>query len=61
MAQEHIGIIVQKGNASLLKAVDETIVSLDKSGKLSAAYDKWFGSQSIYKFKRDFAVEPIAR
>lgn len=61
VAQEHIGIIVQKGNASLLKAVDETIVAMDKAGKLSAAYDKWFGSQSIYKFKRNFAVEPIAR
>ncbi|MET3662860.1 transporter substrate-binding domain-containing protein [Aquamicrobium ahrensii] len=59
VAQEHIGIIVQKGNSDLLAAINETVVELDKSGQLDELYDQWFGSKSIYNFVRNFAVEPI--
>lgn len=61
VAQEHIGIIVQKGNSDLLAAVNETLLELDKSGRLDELYDEWFGSKSIYKFVRNFAVEPIGQ
>lgn len=56
---EHIGIIVKKGEPELLKAVDNAILAIDKSGQLTKIYDKWLGEGSIYKLKRAFKVEPV--
>ncbi|WP_442594092.1 transporter substrate-binding domain-containing protein [Parapusillimonas sp. JC17] len=57
---EHIGIIVKKDQPELLAAINSAIDSLDKSGELTKIYDKWMGSQSIYKMTRDFTVEDVA-
>ncbi|VVE22444.1 ABC transporter substrate-binding protein [Pandoraea cepalis] len=56
---EHMGIVVKKGNAALLAAINQVITQMDRSGALSAIYDKWLGSQSIYKLTRTFKVEPV--
>jgi len=56
---EHIGIIMNKGEPELKKAVDDAIVALDQSGELTKIFDKWMGPESIYKLTRDFKVEPV--
>ncbi len=56
---EHIGVVTNKGNPELLKAIDVAIQEIDKSGELTKIYDKWLGESSIYKLKRDFKVEPV--
>lgn len=56
---EHIGMVVKKGEPELLKAIDNAILALDKSGQLTKIYDKWLGEGSIYKLKRTFKVEPV--
>lgn len=57
---ERIGVVVNKGNPELLKAIDGAIQEIDKSGELTQIYDKWLGQGSIFKLKRDFKVEPVA-
>lgn len=57
---EHIGVVVNKGETELLKAVDAAIQEIDKSGELTKNYDKWLGQDTIYKLKRSFKVEPVA-
>ncbi len=57
---EHIGIVVNKGETDLLKAVDAAIQQMDKSGELTSIHDKWLGQDTIFKLKRDFKVEPVA-
>lgn len=56
---EHIGIIMNKGEPELKKAVDDAVVALDKSGELTKIFDKWMGSNSIYKLTRNFDVQPV--
>lgn len=56
---EHIGIIVNKGETDLLKAVNTAIEQIDKSGELTRIYDKWMGPETIYQLTRDFKVEPV--
>ncbi|HUG58564.1 MAG TPA: ABC transporter substrate-binding protein [Candidimonas sp.] len=57
---EHIGVVVNKGETALLKAVDTAIQEIDKSGDLTKNYDKWLGQDTIYKLKRNFKVESVA-
>lgn len=57
---EHIGVVVNKGETALLKAVDAAIQEIDKSGDLTKNYDKWLGQDTIYKLKRNFKVESVA-
>ena len=57
---EHIGVIVNKGNSELLKAIDGAIQEIDTSGELTQIYDKWLGQSSIFKLKRDFKVESVS-
>ncbi|WP_298012880.1 ABC transporter substrate-binding protein [uncultured Castellaniella sp.] len=56
---EHIGIIMNKGEPELKKAVDQAILDLDKSGELTGIFDKWMGAGSIYKLTRSFKVGPV--
>jgi polar amino acid transport system substrate-binding protein len=56
---EHIGVIMNKGEPELKKAVDQAILDLDKSGELTRIFDKWMGAGSIYKLTRSFKVEPV--
>lgn len=56
---EHIGVIMNKGEPELRKAVDQAILDLDKSGELTRIFDKWMGAGSIYKLTRSFKVEPV--
>lgn len=57
---EHIGIVVNKGETELLKAIDAAIQEIDKSGELTSNYEKWLGQDTAYKLKRQFKVEPVA-
>lgn len=56
---EHIGIIMNKGEPELKKAVDDAIVALDKRGELTNIFNKWMGKDSIYKIDRSFKVMPV--
>ncbi|KAF7599613.1 MAG: ABC transporter substrate-binding protein [Candidatus Dactylopiibacterium carminicum] len=56
---EHMGIVTNKNNPKLIAAINEAILQMDKSGELSATFEKWLGEQSIYKLKRTFKVEPV--
>jgi polar amino acid transport system substrate-binding protein len=56
---EHIGLVVQKGNPEFLGALNKVLVDLDKSGELTAIYDKWIGKGSVYDVPRRFKVEPV--
>ncbi|OZI38456.1 ABC transporter substrate-binding protein [Bordetella genomosp. 10] len=56
---EHMGLVVDKGNPELLAAIDKVIQDMDRSGELSAIYDKWMGANSPYKLVRTFKVEPV--
>lgn len=56
---EHMGVVVNKGNPKLLDAINKIIVKMDKSGELTAIFNKWMGSGSPYKLERTFKVEPV--
>jgi len=56
---ERMGVVVNKGNPDLVAAIDNVLLDLDKNGGLSAIYDKWLGSDSVYKLTRTFKVEPV--
>lgn len=56
---EHIGLIMNKGEPALQKAVNDALVAIDQSGELTQIFDKWMGAGSIYKLSRSFKVEPV--
>lgn len=43
---EKLGIAVKKGDAALLKVVDETLAGMDKDGKMAELKKKWFGEDA---------------
>ncbi len=56
---EHIGVVINKENPDLFKAINKAIQEIDESGELTKIYDKWLKPPSIFKLKRDFKVQPI--
>ena len=59
-ATEHIGIIMNKGEPELKKAVDDALLAMEKSGELDRIFTKWLGKDSVYGLTRNFKVEPVA-
>lgn len=43
LSKEEIGVGVKKGEPALLKAVNDELVKLEKTGEAAKIYDVWFG------------------
>ncbi|VVE44655.1 ABC transporter substrate-binding protein [Pandoraea eparura] len=57
--EERWGVVTNKNEPALLAAVNKILVDYDKSNGLQNSFDKWLGAKSVYKFTRDYKVEPI--
>ncbi|MDM8354749.1 transporter substrate-binding domain-containing protein [Pandoraea communis] len=57
--EERWGVVTNKNEPALLAAVNKILLDYDKSNGLQESFDKWLGSKSVYKFTRDYKVEPI--
>ncbi|MDM0066189.1 transporter substrate-binding domain-containing protein [Variovorax sp. J31P207] len=55
---QQIGIGVRKGEARMVAAVNDTLSDLEKSGKATQIFDRWFGKDSELKMKRSFSFAP---
>lgn len=59
LANEHWGIGLRKEEAGLIKHVNATLATMEKSGEAAKIFDKWLGAGSPYKMRRGFKIEPI--
>ena len=60
MAKEYWGLGVRKNEPALLEAVNTTLARLEESGEAQKIFDRWFGTESIYKMERPFKLtEPV--
>jgi polar amino acid transport system substrate-binding protein len=59
VGREYWGIGMRKGETAMEKAVNDALSNMEKSGEAAAIFDKWMGSVTIYKMKRDFKAEEI--
>ncbi|MFJ2994456.1 transporter substrate-binding domain-containing protein [Pandoraea sp. NPDC087047] len=57
--EERWGVVMNKNEPALLAAVNKILLDYDKSNGLQDSFEKWLGSKSVYKFTRDYKVEPI--
>jgi polar amino acid transport system substrate-binding protein len=57
--EERWGVVTNKNEPALMAAVNKILVDYEKSNELQASFDKWLGAKSVYKFTRDYRVEPI--
>lgn len=57
---EPTGIGVKKGEPALLKAVNDALAQMDKTGEMDAIWDKWFGPQTPYKLVREKKLTPLS-
>ncbi|WAL82965.1 transporter substrate-binding domain-containing protein [Pandoraea sp. XJJ-1] len=57
--EERWGVVTNKNEPALLAAVNKILVDYDKTNGLQDSFDKWLGAKSVYKFTRDYKVEPI--
>jgi len=53
------GIGMRKGETALIKHVNATLESMEKSGEAAKIFDKWLGTGTPYNMKRGFRIEPI--
>ena len=42
-ADDHYGIAIKKGNAEMLKVINDGLASIRSNGKYDEIYQKWFG------------------
>lgn len=56
---ESWGIGVKKGEAALLKSVNEALQAMEASGEAQKIFDKWLGASTMYDMKRSFKIAPI--
>jgi polar amino acid transport system substrate-binding protein len=59
VGRETWGIGVKKGEAGLLKSVNDALQTMETSGEAERIFDKWMGANTIYKMTRPFKFEPI--
>ena len=59
LMQEHWGIGMRKEEAALVKHVNATLQSMEKSGEAARIFEKWLGARTPYGMKRGFKSEPI--
>jgi len=57
LSKEEIGVGVKKGETSLLKAVNDELLSLEKTGEATKIYNVWFGPQTKSPQPRLFKIE----
>ena len=57
LSKEEIGVGVKKGEPALLKAVNDELVKLEKSGQAAKIYDVWFGPATKTPQPRAFTIE----
>ena len=57
LSKEEIGVGVKKGEPALLKAVNDELVNLEKSGQAAKIYDVWFGPATKTPQPRAFTIE----
>jgi polar amino acid transport system substrate-binding protein len=53
------GVGMRKEEASLIKHVNATLQSMEKSGEAARIFDKWLGTSTPYGMKRGFRIEAI--
>lgn len=53
------GIGMRKEEGSLIKQVNATLDSLEKSGEAQQIFAKWLGAGTSYNMQRSFKIEPI--
>lgn len=56
LSREFEGVGIPKGEARLVSLVNETLVSLEKSGQTQRIYDRWFGPKTKAPLARDFKI-----
>ncbi|MGH8784507.1 MAG: ABC transporter substrate-binding protein [Cupriavidus necator] len=56
---EQWGLGMRKGESAFITHVNGVLQSMEKSGEASKIFDKWLGSSTAYKLRRDFKVEQI--
>lgn len=57
LSKEEIGVGVKKGEPALLKAVNDELVKLEKTGEAAKIYDVWFGPATKTPQPRAFTIE----
>lgn len=60
VGREYWGLGMRKGEEPLVKAVNDALDAMEKSGESQQIFDKWMGPNTIYKMKRDFKAEKIS-
>jgi len=53
------GLGVRKSEPRFLAAVNQALEEAEASGEAARLFDKWFGPDTPYKFKRNFTFGPI--
>ncbi|MFJ4291174.1 ABC transporter substrate-binding protein [Cupriavidus sp. NPDC089707] len=56
---EQWGLGMRKGESAFITHVNGVLQSMETSGEASKIFDKWLGSSTAYKLRRDFKVEQI--
>jgi polar amino acid transport system substrate-binding protein len=59
LSVESWGIGMRKEETALIKHVNATLQSMEKSGEAAQIFDKWLGVSTPYGMKRGFKIEPI--
>ena len=59
VGKETWGLGVKKGEAGMLKSVNDALQAMEASGEAQEIFDKWVGAKSTYETKRSFKIEPI--
>ncbi|MDR3100962.1 MAG: transporter substrate-binding domain-containing protein [Paraburkholderia sp.] len=57
--EERWGVVANKNEPALMAAVNRILLDYDKTNGLQTSFDKWLGANSVYKFTRNYKVEPI--
>lgn len=52
-------MVTNKNEPALMAAVNKILLDYEKTNGLQDSFDKWLGAKSVYKFTRDYKVEPI--
>lgn len=59
MLLEPVGIGMKRNEPELLAKVNEALYAMDKSGEITAMWNKWLGPETEFKMTREERVQPI--
>lgn len=57
--EERWGVVMNKNEPALMAAVNKILLDYEKNNGLQTSFDRWLGANSVYKFTRNYRVEPI--